>query len=155
MTGLAPRRGGRCDEEAGAERAGVPPWFLWICLIPRYSKPFTVAEGRGGEEEGGLGCNPPSLLPAPALQSHLTHLQVATQALWAFVRMEAIARNRSTEQSATHLLAPSAGSQEPLPRSVELANKRIHKHKFSVCWAEAAAWAAAQRRFGYGWAGVR
>ena len=77
MTGLTPRRGGRCDEEAGAERAGVPPWFLWICLIPRYSQPFTVAEGRGGEEEGGLGCIPPSLLPAPAPRSHLTHLQVA------------------------------------------------------------------------------
>ena len=68
MTGLAPRRGGRCDEEAGAERAGVPPWFLWICLIPRYSQPFTVAEGRGGEgrRKGVSAASlPPSSLPPP------------------------------------------------------------------------------------------
>lgn len=74
MTGLAPRRGRRVTKPERKGRGLCR--FPWGCSVPL----FTGSHGGGGAGRGeGRGSRPrPSrLLPAPAPQSHLTHLQVA------------------------------------------------------------------------------
>lgn len=74
MTSPVPRRGRRCDREAGAERTGLVP-------VPAdLFNPTLPASFHGGGLEGrGRGSRPSPSLPAPGScpRSHLTRVQVA------------------------------------------------------------------------------
>lgn len=39
-------------DEEGVGKGGVPPWFLWTCLIPRYSKPSRWLREEERERKG-------------------------------------------------------------------------------------------------------
>lgn len=142
------------DEVAGAEsEAGVPPLVSWICLIPRYSFSIRWLREEEGRRKGGSGCiRPPS---CSALQSHLTHFQVAGPASGPLCGREAVARTEPGALSNRQRISsrPPGWKARSPDRSAELATNESTNtipcalgQKGNVGSGETA-W--------YGWAGVR